>query len=767
MGGSNGYAAYSGFNGSGMNGGLAQLRSMREQAIAATSDWSSKLNGNTSMTSNAKRLDSIFGADVFSEKVMRQRLPKDVFKRLNETIKRGARLDPQLADAVAAAMKDWAIENGATHYTHWFQPLTGLTAEKHDSMIVPDGHGGMLFEFSGSALVQGEPDASSFPSGGLRATFEARGYTAWDPTSPAFLTRSDSGVVTLCIPTAFVSWNGEALDKKTPLLRSIDALSEQAMRILKLFGTDKGVSRVNTTLGAEQEYFLIDRSFYFSRPDLLVCDRTLFGARPPKGQQLEDHYFGSIPSRVLAFMDESEREMYRLGIPVKTRHNEVAPGQFEVAPIFEQANVACDHQMLVMETLKRVAPRFGLQAILHEKPFAGINGSGKHNNWSMSTDTGVNLLDPRDEAHTNSQFLVFLCAVIRAVDLNADILRASIASASNDHRLGANEAPPAIISIFLGDMLTDIIEQIEKGKASRTIKGGKLDLGARTLPMLPRDPGDRNRTSPFAFTGNKFEFRAVGSSQTSAWPMTVLNAIVCESVDYIATQLERAAGKNPSEQKLQAAVSSVLKKIIKDHKRVVFNGDGYTEAWHQEAAKRGLPNLKDTVEALPVLKSSKAVNLFKKYKILSAPETTSRAHIFIEKFCKQVSIEAETMVQMARTQVLPAAVRHQKMLAETVAASVNAGTDSDVAREELDRYAEMVRELREKLEKLEHALEHEDQGGGHGGGDAGGPWAHAKHIKAHVRPAMGELRHIVDELEGVTSADLWPIPSYREMLFIK
>jgi glutamine synthetase len=760
MAGSNGY---SGFNGNGFSG-MTGLRSIREQAVAATTEWSSKLNGNGIMQTPAKRLETIFGVDVFSERMMRQRLPKDVFKRLMETIKRGAHLDHQLADTVAAAMKDWAIENGATHYTHWFQPLTGLTAEKHDSMVVPDGHGGMLFEFSGSALAQGEPDASSFPSGGLRSTFEARGYTAWDPTSPAFLNRSENGPITLCIPTAFVSWNGEALDKKTPLIRSIDALSEQAMRILKIFGTDKGVSRVNTTLGAEQEYFLIDRSFYYARPDLMVCDRTLFGARPPKGQQLEDHYFGSIPARVLAYMDETERELYRLGVPVKTRHNEVAPGQFEIAPIFEQANVACDHQMLVMETLKRVATRYGMQCILHEKPFAGINGSGKHNNWSMSTDTGVNLLDPRDETHTNSQFLVFLCAVIRAVDINADILRASIASASNDHRLGANEAPPAIISIFLGDMLTDIMEQVEKGKTSRTIKGGKLDLGARTLPMLPRDPGDRNRTSPFAFTGNKFEFRAVGSSQTSAWPQTVLNAIVAESVDYIATQLEKAVGKNPSETKLQTAVSALLKRIIKDHKRVVFNGDGYTEAWHAEAAKRGLPNFKDTVEALPVLKSKKAIAVFKKYKVLSEAETTSRAHIFVEKFCKQVSIEAETMVGMARTQIMPAAIRHQRLLAETVAASVAAGTDSDVAREELDRYAEMVREVRDKLESLEHTLEHESTSGGHGGGD---PWVHAKHIKAHVRPAMDALRTIVDELESVTSADLWPLPTYREMLFIK
>lgn len=747
MGGSNGHSYTGGF---GANG----LHAMRDQAIAATADWN--VNRGVHMSA-AKRLDTLYGADVFSERVMRQRLPKDVFKRLMETIKKGAKLDGELADVVAAAMKDWAIENGATHYTHWFQPLTGLTAEKHDSMVVPDGHGGMLFEFSGSALVQGEPDASSFPSGGLRATFEARGYTAWDPTSPAFLTRSDSGVVTLCIPTAFVSWNGEALDKKTPLLRSIDALSQQAMRILKIFGTDKGVTRVNTTLGPEQEYFLIDRQFYFKRPDLLVCDRTLFGARPPKGQQLEDHYFGAIPARVLAFMDEVERELYRLGVPVKTRHNEVAPAQYEIAPIFEQANVACDHQMLVMETLKRVAVRYGLQCILHEKPFAGINGSGKHNNWSMSTDTGVNLLDPRAETHSNMQFLTFLCCVIRAVDLNADLLRASIASASNDHRLGANEAPPAIISIFLGDMLSDIIEQLEKGGTKRTIKGGTIDLGSRMLPLIPRDSGDRNRTSPFAFTGNKFEFRAVGSTQSSAWPNTVLNTIVAESIDHVATQLEKTIGKNPSEAKVLTAVGALLKKLIKQHKRVLFSGDGYTEEWHKEAAKRGLPNFKDTVEALPVLKSKKAQDIFRKYKVMTPPETTSRAAIFIEKFNKQVSIEADTMIQMCRTQIMPSVIQHQKRLAETVAAANAANTDADVAREELDRYAEMIRELRTKLEKLEHAVEHHDAD----------MWLHAKHIKQAVRPAMGELREIVDELEGVTSADLWPLPTYREMLFIR
>ncbi|HYE03787.1 MAG TPA: glutamine synthetase III, partial [Phycisphaerales bacterium] len=466
----------------------------RQSAVAAATAWNFKPAAATAESSGHRHLEQLFGADVFSERVMRQRLPADVYKRLIRTLHHGERLDPQLADIVAAAMKDWAIENGASHYTHWFQPLTGLTAEKHDALTIPDGHGGVLFAFSGSDLVSGEPDASSFPSGGLRATFEARGYTAWDPTSPAYLSRTDHNV-TLCIPTAFVSWNGEALDKKTPLLRSIESLSVQAMRILRIFGTDAGVGRVLTTLGPEQEYFLVDRNLYYARPDLVTCDRTLFGARPPKGQQLEDHYFGSIPPRVLAYMAEVERELYRVGVPVKTRHNEVAPGQYEIAPMFEHANVACDHQMVLMETLKRIAPRFGLQCILHEKPFAGINGSGKHNNWSMTTNTGVNLLDPRDETHTNMQFLTFLCAVIRAVDLHADLLRASIASASNDHRLGANEAPPAIISIFLGDMLTDIVEQLETGTPKRTIKGGTLDIGARTFPQIPRHAGDRNRTS--------------------------------------------------------------------------------------------------------------------------------------------------------------------------------------------------------------------------------------------------------------------------------
>lgn len=705
----------------------------------------------------AWRIDELFGQDVFSERVMKERLPKDVFKRLMGTIKAGERMDADLADVVASAMKDWAIERGAMHYTHWFQPLTGLTAEKHDSFISPDGQGTAMLQFSGSALVQGEPDASSFPSGGLRATFEARGYTAWDPTSPVFLNRSGSNV-TLCIPTAFVSWTGVALDKKTPLLRSIDALSKQAMRILKIFGNDRGVTRVDTTLGPEQEYFLIDRTLFYARPDLLTCDRTLFGAKPAKGQQLEDHYFGAIPHRVLSFMTEVEKELFRLGVPVKTRHNEVAPGQFEIAPVFESANVACDHQMLCMETLKRVAPRFGLQCILHEKPFAGINGSGKHNNWSISTDTGVNLLDPHDDTHTNMQFLTFLVAVIRAVDLHADLLRASIASANNDHRLGANEAPPAIISIFLGDMLSDIIDQLESGSPKRTLKGGKLDLGSTSLPQLPRHSGDRNRTSPFAFTGNKFEFRAVGSSQASAWPMTVLNAAVAESLDYVASTLERATGKNPTPAKLEGAVRDLLKKLIKQHKRVIFNGDGYSEAWHKEAEKRGLPHLRDSVEALPVLKGKKAVDLFAKYKILNRDETTSRALIFVEKYAKQVTIEAETMLSMARQMIVPAALQHQTRLAEAVASTQAADVDCEDQRGLLEEFVDLVGKMRVAADKLEHALEHQ-------GGDD--PFAHAKHVKQHVKPAMADLRELADELELQVSDDLWPMPTYRDLLFIK
>lgn len=704
-------------------------------------------------------VEDIYGSDVFTERVMQQRLPKDVFKRLQRTIKQGEPLDHELAGVVAAAMKDWAIERGATHYTHWFQPLTGSTAEKHDAFIVPDGAGGALTEFTGSALVAGEPDASSFPSGGLRSTFEARGYTAWDCSSPVFLNHA-GGAATLCIPTAFVSWNGQALDHKTPLLRSMEAVSQQAIRLLTIFNEHQGVNRVAATCGAEQEYFLIDRRFFNDRYDLIVCERTLFGARPPKHQQLEDHYFGAIPPRVLAFMNEAERELYRLGVPVKTRHNEVAPGQFEIAPVYETANIAADHQMLVMETLKRVAIRHDLTCILHEKPFAGINGSGKHVNWSLATDTGVNLLDPRDETHTNTIFLVFLCAVIRAVDLHADLLRASVASAANDHRLGANEAPPAIMSVFLGDMLTDIVEQLEQGNPKSTMKGGKLDLGASSLPMIPRHTGDRNRTSPFAFTGNKFEFRAVGSSASVAWPITVLNTIVADSLDYVAAQIEKGAGKQPTEAKLQQVTRQVLQQVVKAHKRVIFNGDGYDKSWHEEAERRGLPNFRNSAEALGVVASKKNIDLFKKFKVLAKEETESRAHVFLEKYVKQVHIEGETAALIARTQILPAALRAQTELAEAVAATEAAGVDAEDLRGSLEELVDRVDALRKSIDGLDKAVD--DAEGKHEE-----PAKHARTYHTTVVPAIADLREHVDALETRIPADLWPLPTYREMLVMK
>jgi glutamine synthetase len=706
-----------------------------------------------------QRADQIFAADVFDLAAMRERLPKPMYKSVVRTIEHGEPLDAAAADAVAAAMKDWAVQNGATHYTHWFQPLTGSTAEKHESLIMTDSSGRAIFALSGSELIQSEPDASSFPSGGLRATFEARGYTAWDPSSPAFIVRGHHAP-TLCIPTAFVSWTGEALDKKTPLLRSIDALSTQARRVLKIFGTDAGVSRVHTTLGSEQEYFLIDANLYHARPDLMSCNRTLFGARPPKGQQLADHYFGSIPERVLAFMDEIEYELHRLGVPIKTRHNEVAPAQYELAPIFEETNVACDHQMLVMETLTRVAPRFGLRALLHEKPFQGVNGSGKHNNWSMTTDTGVNLLDPRDETHTNMQFLVFLCAVIRAVDRHADLLRASIASAGNDHRLGANEAPPAIMSIFLGEMLSDIIDQLERGNTERTIKGGAINLGARTLPNIPRHAGDRNRTSPFAFTGNKFEFRAVGSTASVAWPNTVINVIVAEALDDIATDLEKALGANPTAAKLEQTVKKVLKSLVSEHKRIIFNGDNYAQEWHAEAERRGLPNLKHSVEAIPVLRSRESVALFKKYGVLTKPELESRVHILSEKYAKTCLIEAEQMLSIGRTMIVPAAMEHQSRMAEAVAATEGAGVDCDASRLALADFVELTSQLHAILGTLRSALDHEVD-------LEEKPHQAAEYVKKTVHPILEDLREVVDELEQTVADELWPLPTYRELMTIR
>jgi glutamine synthetase len=695
-----------------------------------------------------------FGANVFSEEVAMARLPKPVFKALQKTIKKGVALDPGISDAVAAAMKDWAMEHGATHFTHQFQPLTGVTAEKHDSFLAPTvGGGAAIFEFSGKELVKGEPDASSFPSGGLRATFEARGYTAWDPTSPAYIVEHPNGS-TLVIPTAFLSWTGEALDTKTPLLRSMEALNIQALRILKLFG-NTSAGHVFTTVGPEQEYFLIDKNFYYLRPDLIATGRTLFGTTPPKGQELEDQYFGSIPDRVLACMADAEYELFKLGVPVKTRHNEVAPSQYEIAPIFENSNLATDHQNLVMESLRKAADKYGLVCLLHEKPFAGINGSGKHNNWSMSTDTGENLLNPGDNPHDNAQFLVFCTAVIRAVAKYSEILRLSIASAANDHRLGANEAPPAIISIFLGDQLQDIYTQLETGTAKSSKQGGMFQTGVSVLPPLPKEAGDRNRTSPFAFTGNKFEFRAVGSSANIGGPNTVLNTIVAESLDFMATKLEAdvKGGKD-----LHKAIQELLPTIVKESKKVLFNGNGYSEEWHKEAEGRGLPNLKSTTDVLPVIKRKDTIELFTKYKVYSEKELESRFNILCENYTKTVTIEAKTAALMARTMILPAALKYQMEVAAAVAATKAAGASSNAGTETLSTIVSTVNELYLGLTKLDKEIAH------HGDGD---PYTHAKHMKEHVVPAMLETRAAADKLETIVSDDLWPLPTYREMLFIK
>jgi glutamine synthetase len=695
----------------------------------------------------------LFGANVFGLSVMKERLPKKVYQSLVETIESGSILDPSVADVVATAMKDWAISKGATHYAHVFYPLTGSTAEKHDSFLSPDGQGGAIAEFAGKTLIQGEPDASSFPNGGIRATFEARGYTAWDVTSPAYILENPNGT-TLCIPTAFVSWTGEALDKKTPLLRSMQALNKQAQRILALFGHED-IATVVSYAGAEQEYFLIDRHFFFSRPDLVAAGRTLFGAPPPKGQEFDDHYFGAIPERVLAFMLECERELFKLGIPVKTRHNEVAPGQFEVAPVFEQANLATDHQQLLMVTLRRVAEQYGMACLLHEKPFAGVNGSGKHVNFSIGNSTQGNLLDPGDTPHANAQFLVFCAAVIRAVHKYAGLLRAVVASAANDHRLGANEAPPAILSIFLGEQLADVFEQIAKdGGATRSKARGTLTVGVDTLPELPKDAGDRNRTSPFAFTGNRFEFRAVGSSQSIAGPMVAINTIVAESLDYIASQLEQAVAEDPME--LHGAVQKILQEIIRDHGAVVFNGDGYSEEWHREAEERGLPNLKTTVDALPVLASDEIVSLFESYGVLSKRETLSRLEVYLEQYCLSVGVEAKSTIEMAKTIVFPAAIRYQGELAATCASLKSVGYEFDT--DTLDHVTGLVKQLQDAIKALEQAM-------AKGGGDT--TLAHAEHACHEVLPAMAAVRAAADALEGTVADDLWPLATYQEMLFIK
>ena len=703
--------------------------------------------------SPGRKASDEFGSLTFNEEVQRARLPKDVFRSLRRASAHGEALDPNVADIVASALKDWAVEHGATHYTHWFQPMTGITAEKHDSFLQPTPDGRAVAEFNGKELVRGEPDASSFPSGGMRSTFEARGYTAWDPTSPPWLLMSSHGA-TLVIPTAFVSWTGEALDKKTPLLRSQEALSKQAVRILKLFGSK--AQRVMTTCGPEQEYFLIDRQFYFNRPDLINAGRTLFGAKPPKGQEMEDHYFGSIPDRVLAFMMEAERELYKVGVPIKTRHNEVAPSQYEVAPIFENANVATDHQMMTMEILRRTAPKFGLACLLHEKPFAGVNGSGKHLNWSMSDELGNNLLNPGDTPHDNIQFLVFCAAVLRAVNKFQGLLRFSIASAGNDHRLGANEAPPAIISIFLGDMLTDIFEQIEKAGSAKTTKsGGIMDIGVNVLPKLPRDAGDRNRTSPFAFTGNKFEFRAVSSNQSIALPNVALNVAVTESLDYVATELEKElkGGK-----KLPLAVKTLLTKLIKDNKRIIFNGNGYADEWQKEAGKRGLLNLKTSVDAYGEALKPEVVKAFEKYGVLNERELHARHEVALEQYNKTVNIEAQLMVLMANRYILPAAYKHQEQLANTVAAVKAAGANAKGTRHALDEICRLTDEAKLRVDALEKLLEHE------GGGDAD---KHARYFRDKVIPAMNALREVGDSLECAVPQNLWPLPTYREMLFVK
>jgi glutamine synthetase len=695
--------------------------------------------------------NQVFGANVFSPAVQRQRLPTDVFNRLQDTLARGEALDTSLADAVALAMKEWALERGATHYTHWFQPLTGSTAEKHDSFYSPTSEGTALAEFSGKELIQGEPDASSFPTGGIRATFEARGYTAWDPTSPAFILENPNGTL-LCIPTAFASWTGEALDHKIPLLRSMDALSRSAIRALRLFG-DEAATRVFTTIGPEQEYFLIDEQFYFERPDLYTTGRTLFGAKPPKGHELDDHYFGSIPERILAYMLETERELAKLGVPVKTRHNEVAPNQYEIAPIFENSNVGSDHQQLTMQVMQNVARRYGLVCLLHEKPFAGVNGSGKHNNWSMGTNTGKNLLEPGDTPHRNLEFLFFCAAVLQAVNKHQGLLRASIASAGQDHRLGANEAPPAIISVFLGGELEKVFGALERGETSETRAQSFLGLGTPVLPQLPKHGGDRNRTSPFAFTGNKFEFRALGSSQSPSLPNTVLNTIVAEAIDELADELGAAVKDGPPagdplrDAVLEDALRPILQRTYAENKRIVFGGDNYDEEWHAEAERRGLLNLRATPDALPYLISDETVGLFESHNVLSRRELESRHEVFLEQYVTKLNIEAETAASMARTLLLPAAARHLALLLEAQLGEL-AGETSD-----------LIAELTEAIKRLEAANLAENQ-----------PEeleAHAEFMRDEVIPAMAAVRAAADRLEKVVADDLWPLPKYSEILFIK
>ena len=717
-------------------------------AINGLAAWAEHAPQRALGPSEATRL---FSSLTFNDEVQRSRLPKEVYRALRRTIAEGQPMDPSVADTIATAMKDWAVEKGATHFTHWFQPMTGITAEKHDSFLSPASDGRAVAEFSGRELIMGEPDASSFPSGGMRSTFEARGYTAWDPTSPPWLLTNHNGA-TLVIPSAFVSWTGDALDKKTPLLRSMEALSRQAVRILELFGSK--ARWVYTTCGPEQEYFLIDRHFYYARPDLINAGRTLFGAKPPKGQEMEDQYFGAIPDRVLACMMEVETELYKCGVPVKTRHNEVAPGQYEVAPIFENANVATDHQMMTMEALKRIAPKYGLACLLHEKPFAGVNGSGKHVNWSMSDDLGNNLLEPGDTPHQNVQFLVFSAAILRAVNKFQGLLRGSVARAGNDHRLGANEAPPAIMSVFLGDQLTDIFEQIERGTVKRSKVRGLLDTGVAVLPKLLRHAGDRNRTSPFAFTGNKFEFRAVSAHQSIALPNIALNVAVTEALDYIATELEGAVKQG---RKLDAAVKVLLRKLVKDNKRIVFNGNGYSEAWSKEAARRGLLNLRNTVEALPEFLKPEVISTFEKYKVLNERELRARHEVKLETYIKTINMEAQMMVLMANRYILPAALEYVGQVAGSVAAVKSAGAKTSEGQKVLDELTKLIDTFRVRTTRLVSTLDHADTT----------PARHARHMSDAVVPAMDALREAGDLLETVLPHGLWPLPTYREMLFIK
>ena len=715
---------------------------IRQTNVEATK-WN--VNGNAIGAPDLTNTDNqVFGANVFSQLVQRQRLPKDVYKRLSKTLATGEALDTSLADAVALAMKEWALERGATHYAHWFQPLTNLTAEKHDSFYGPTGEGTALAEFSGKELIQAEPDASSFPTGGLRATFEARGYTAWDPTSPAFLLENPNGAL-LCIPTAFVSWTGEALDAKIPLLRSMDALSRSAIRALGLFGNDRA-SRIFTTVGPEQEYFLIDEQYYFERPDLITTGRTLFGAKPPKGHELDDHYFGSIPERVLAYMLDCEKELAKLGVPIKTRHNEVAPGQYEIAPIFENSNVGSDHQQLTMQVLQNIARRYGLVCLLHEKPFAGVNGSGKHNNWSMGTDEGENLLEPGDTPHENLQFLFFCAAVIAAVNKHQGLLRASVAGAGQDHRLGANEAPPAIISIFLGSELERVFGAIERGEAGESTPESFLGLGTPVLPPLPMHGGDRNRTSPFAFTGNKFEFRALGSSMSLALPNTVLNTIVAEAVDYLAEELEDALQGGATS--LEDALRPILQRSYATNRQIVFDGDGYSEEWHEQAARRGLLNLPTTADALPYLIADDTETAFSNYGVLSARELESRHEVMLDQYVTTINIEAETAADIARTMLLPAAARHLTLLLSAQLAELASETE------------ELIGGLVDTLRALDEANLEDNQ-------PTGDSQRHAEYSRDVTIPAMGAVREAADRLEKVVTDDLWPLPKYSEILFVK